>query len=78
MDAYYFMTTTISTVGYGDFKARLSSDPSYSSEMMYMILVTVAGLVLFSSVTDKIFQYKSMQTVEEIIQRKYKDTDNFF
>ena len=64
IESFYFITTTITTIGYGDYKGFWDpDDPVWSVEMIYLILVTLAGTLLFSSVTDQIFSYKKLETV---------------
>lgn len=62
VSAAYFMTTTISTVGYGDISAKMNNEEIWAVEMVYMSLVTVAGILLFSSVTNEIFTYRYIET----------------
>lgn len=56
--SFYLMTTTISTVGYGDIKAFNDNSGDWATEMVYMYFVTLVGLILFSSVLNEIFNYK--------------------
>lgn len=62
----YFITTTITTVGYGDWKGFHDDEGDWSVEMLYAIFVTIFGIVLFSSVTNEIFSYQSLLTIENI------------
>ena len=59
------MVTTISSVGYGhdNFKAYPENSDSWLIEMSFMIFVIMFGIILFSIVTNEIFVYKSMKTV---------------
>ena len=60
-EAFYAICTTISTVGYGDFKGFVDAEhPTWAIEMSYLMLVIVVGIILFSSVTNEIFNYKSL------------------
>ena len=56
------MTTTISTVGYGDMKG-FEAEGEWSAEMLYLMLVTFAGILLFTIVTNEIFKYKQVKTL---------------
>ena len=67
VDSVYLLTTTITTVGYGDFKAFVSNEPVWEYEMLYLYFVTLGGITLFSSVTNEIFSYKKLLTAREII-----------
>ena len=59
-ESFYLVTTTITTVGYGDYKAyNGNSDDKYSSEhgdwlieMVYLYFVTLLGILIFSMVTN--------------------------
>ena len=71
------MTSTISSVGYGhdNFKAFPYSADSWLLEMCYMIFVIGFGMNLFSLITNEIFSYKSMLTVNQIVAMKVKDME---
>ena len=62
VDSVYLVTTTITTVGYGDFKAYNTNDPDWAIEMVYLYVVTLAGITLFSAVTNQIFTYRKLLT----------------
>ena len=51
-ESFYLITTTITTVGYGDYKAYNSDEPVWAVEMAYLYFVTLLGIILFSSVTN--------------------------
>ena len=54
------MTTTISTVGYGDYKAFDVDDTDYLKgfkNMLYISIVIIVGILLFTIVTNEIFNY---------------------
>ena len=61
------MTTTITTVGYGDFKAFHDDTGHWLPEMIYLYFVTLFGINLFSSVTREIFVYKKLKKVSEMV-----------
>ena len=56
------MTTTISTVGYGDMKG-FEVEGDKSAEMIFLMLATFAGILLFTIVTNEIFKYKEVKTL---------------
>ena len=70
VDSFYLITTTVSTVGYGDFKAYIDSDGVYTAEMVYLYFVTMFGITLFSSVTNEIFSYKRVRSIQEIVTKR--------
>ena len=77
VDSLYLMTTTISTVGYGDFKAFMGKTGDYTVEMIYLYFVTLYGITLFSSVTNEIFSYKKLEKVNEIARKRATDIEVF-
>ena len=66
-ESFYLITTTITTVGFGDYKAFNDSDPVWVAEMCYLYFVTLVGLIIFSTVTNEIFNYERLKTVNEIV-----------
>ena len=72
IDAVYLTTQTITTVGYGDIGVKRSEET-----MLYLYFVTLWGVILFSSVTREIFNYNSLQTVQEIVKHKVYDMEIF-
>ena len=59
-ESVYAMTTSITTVGYGDYKGYNDNGKGWSIEMGYLILVIIFGIILFSSVTNEIFNYRKV------------------
>ena len=57
------MTTTITTVGYGDFKGFHDSTGNWLAEMIYLYFVTFFGIMMFSIIKNDIFTYKKLLTV---------------
>lgn len=57
VDATYFITTSITTVGYGDWKGFHNDEGDWSVEMLYSMFLIMFGIILFSSVTNEIFSY---------------------
>lgn len=78
VESVYFTTTTITTIGFGDYKAfNADGDVHDTGLMIYMYFVTLFGIILFSSVTREIFNYHSLQNVEEIVKQKVQDMERF-
>ena len=64
-ESFYFMTSTISTVGYGDYDVFYVNDTHWKlgfKNMLYMIVVIIGGILLFTIVTNEIFNYKTLKT----------------
>lgn len=57
-ETVYLMTSTISTVGFGDFKGFISTEPIWAAEMTFLIFFEIIGIILFSTVTNEIFNYR--------------------
>lgn len=74
-ESLYLMTTTISTVGYGDFKGFYSVEPYWHFEMTYLIFVTITGIILFGTVANQIFKYKTLLTVHEMVNVRVKEIE---
>ena len=77
VDSLYLMTATITTVGYGDYKAFLDTEGHWMGEMIYLYWVTLIGITLFSSVTNEIFNYKKLEKVEEMIKEQVLEIEYF-
>ena len=77
VESFYLITTTITTVGYGDFKGFLDTDGSWLPEMLYLYFVTLFGIILFSSVTREIFTYQQLLTVEEMVKVNCKNLEDY-
>ena len=75
VNSFYLMTTTITTVGYGDYKGFTDTDGEWYREMIYLIFVTVIGIVLFAIITNEIFTYRYPITVKQIVLQKRKDME---
>jgi len=45
--------------------------------MTYLIVVTLSGIILFSSVTNEIFSYKKLQTVNKIVKERVHSIEAF-
>ena len=77
IESFYLITTTITTVGFGDYKAFNDEDPVWASEMCYLFIVTLAGIILFSLVTNEIFSYKKIKTVNEIVTQTVSSMEEY-
>ena len=71
------MTTTISAVGYGDFKGFIGDTGDYAQEMLFLYMATLYGITLFSSVLNTIFSYKKLLTVREIARKRASEIEVF-
>lgn len=62
-ESIYFITTTITTVGYGDIKGFFNTSGSWTIEMCYLIVTTFTGILLFTVVTEEVFNYNKFKTL---------------
>lgn len=69
-ESIYLITTTITTIGYGDYMAFNNKDAGavWLPEMIYLYFATLLGLLLFTLVTNQIFNYEKLKTVNEIVK----------
>lgn len=75
VDSFYMVVSTISTVGYGDFKAFVDTEGRWTGEMIFLIFGTVIGILLFSSVTNEIFSYRKLLTVSELVKQHVTEVE---
>lgn len=61
-EAIYLVTTTISLVGYGDYKAFHDLSGEWLLEMICLIMLISFGNYAFSSITTQVRQYKPILT----------------
>ena len=74
-EALYLITTTISTVGYGDYKGFNDTSGLWAAEMAYLYFVTLFGLILFSVVLNEIFEYKTIDSVLHIVKKTTQEME---
>ena len=73
----YYVTTSISTVGFGDYKSYMDDSGEWAIEMSYMIFVIMFGILLFSSVTNEVLNYRQLKTITSLTQERVFDTKIF-
>ena len=76
-ESFYLITSTITTIGFGDYKAFNDEDPVWALEMCYLYFVILAGIILFSLVTNEIFTYEKIKTVNEIVNETVTDMEEY-
>ena len=52
VDSFYLITTTITTVGYGDFKGFYDNEGDWLIEMIFLSVAMVTGIILFTTVVN--------------------------
>jgi len=75
--AWYLTTTTITTIGYGDYKGFVDVGGDWTAEMLYFSCVLIGGIIMFSSVRTQIFLYRHTLTVQEIVVEKSRAMEVF-
>ena len=73
VDALYFMTQTISTVGYGD--STIYSTEGSEFMMIYMCFVIFSGMLLFALVTNEIFNARKVKSLQQLVKEKVYETE---
>ena len=71
------ITTTITTIGYGDYKAFNDNHAVWLPEMCYLYFVTLLGIFLFTTVTHQIFNYEQLKTVNEIVKKTVTSMEEY-
>ena len=77
---YYFMTSTMTTVGYGDQRAKRIGDGSGTNDGGNMVLVIVLqffAMAVFAYVKDTLFSLKFRKSSQKIIQEHVKSVLEF-
>ena len=76
-ESVYMITTTITTVGYGDYKAFNDTTGIWQAEMCYLYLISLGGPFLFTTVSTQVFQYQKLKKVNEIVNEQCKDMEEY-
>lgn len=71
----YFITTTISTVGYGDYKGFIDNGGTWAAEQTFLIVVIGIGIILRSNVTNQVLNYKKLTTMQENSAKMGRDME---
>ena len=58
------MTSTISTVGFGDISGYQDEGEKWLAEMSYLFFIMSIGMIMFAYVKNEIFDYKQLKTVQ--------------
>ena len=64
IDAFYFMTTTMTTVGYGDIKGLNIYEQLFISCMIF------CGIAMFTLITQQVLSFRREHTVEDFVNIK--------
>ena len=71
IDAIYFVTTTMTAVGYGDLSAFDKGEWSMAAVMITQFF----GLLGFSIIKQQVFTTKSLTTIEDVINTTEYDIE---
>lgn len=76
-ESIYFVTTTISLVGYGDYKGFLDDTGEWLWEMSLLLLLILYGNYSFSKITQKVREFKKMMTPQVLAKNAQEATEMF-
>ena len=68
VESLYAMSTTISTVGYGDISGYQSNEGKWALEMSYLIIIMSLGIIMFSYIVNEILSYRRLETVQKMVK----------
>ena len=71
VNAIYFVTTTATTIGYGDIHGQLES------EKVFIILLEFVGICIFSTITGNIRRLKRSSNMQKIVQDRINKVKQF-
>ena len=72
VDSLYFITTTMTSVGYGDFNAFGQGDWSMSNVM----LTQFAGILGFSLLKEQVFSAKHLRDINDLVKQTETDVED--
>ena len=76
VDGLYFITTTMTQVGYGDINAWMGSGTGKGVYSMITVMLTqFTGILGFSIIKDQVFNAKKVQNIKEIVDQTAKETE---
>lgn len=75
----YFMTTTMTTIGYGDFSAYQFSKDDYNSpdNMALICFLQVMAIFTFSLIQDRLFSLQFDIKMKDVISKVNEETQEF-
>jgi len=76
-EAIYTVTTTISLVGYGDYKGFIDNSGEWFFEMSLLILLILYGNYCFSSITQKVREYQTVLTPARLASQASQEMEHF-
>ena len=71
VNAFYFVTTTATTIGYGDIHGQLAG------EKIFIIFLEFIGICIFSAITGNLRRLKRSSNMQKIIQDRIKQVQEF-
>jgi len=69
--AFYFVTTSATTIGYGDYAGNTIG------EMTFCVILEFAGILVFSSITGNLRSLKTPPKISEVIADKVNEINYF-
>lgn len=71
----YYVATTMTTVGYGDYYAPNANLVSAPREMIFVMALQFLGILVFSLVSNQVMSTEKVVNVEELISDKVDDLE---
>ena len=71
MTAFYYITTTATTIGYGDIHAKTES------EKLFAIMLEFVGILIFSAITGNIRKVKKEPDLQSVINKRVANVEEF-
>lgn len=77
VDSIYFVTTTMTTVGYGDFSATNENVIGNAREQLFIGLLQFCGILFFSYISNRVVQIESAIDVNKMVKEHINDLANW-
>lgn len=73
----YFMSATMTTIGYGEINAAKYPDYSESDNMMLICFLQFVAILTFSLIQYRLFQIESDESLSDAINKAVSETQNW-
>lgn len=71
INAIYFTTTTMTTIGYGD------TNGDTEIEMVYLMILFFTGIGIFTVIQNEVFNYITEESVESLVEAETEKLHTF-
>ena len=73
VNSFYFITTIMTTVGYGD-TINKGKD---SLERFYLMFVIFGGIAMFTLITQQVLSFRHVETVDDLVADNTEELNDF-